>query len=121
MATAEGNDTIKLHPIHPIDTVRTAFVQQPSSKVIALLWGTQNALVDRPDIASGRSAGLKMMEIEAEGRLEASNAWMGFDGFYNNVKMAVVYYRNTDGSVGVAAAREGETLRLPWNAFAGAI
>lgn len=64
---------------------------------------------------------MKMMEIEKEGRFEASNAWMGFDGLPNMEKMAVVYYRNQDGSVGVLTAREGETLRLPWNAFAGAI
>jgi len=120
VATAEGNEAITLHPVHPIDNYRAQFVQQPNAKVVAVVWGIKNALVD-PENSSGRSAGLKMMEIEREGRLEASNAWMGFDGFPNNVKMAVVYYRNPDGSVGVAAAREGETLRLPWNAFAGAI
>ncbi|KAE9364425.1 hypothetical protein N431DRAFT_488989 [Stipitochalara longipes BDJ] len=120
VATAEGNEAITLHPVHPIDNYRAQFVQQPNSKVVALVWGIKNALVDAEN-SSGRSAGLKMMEVEREGRLEASNAWMGFDGFPNNVKMAVVYYRNPDGSVSVAAAREGETLRLPWNAFAGAI
>jgi hypothetical protein len=120
VACVEGNDTITLHPIHPVDNARVQFVQQPSSKIVALVWGTKNALVDTENM-TGRSAGLKMMEIEREGRLEASNLWMGFDGYGGIVKMAVVYYRNPDGSVGVAAAREGETLRLPWNAFAGAI
>lgn len=120
VATVEGNESITLHPVHPIDNYRAQFVQQPSSKVVALVWGTKNALVDAEN-STGRSAGLKLMEIEREGRLEASNAWMGFDGLPNSVKMAVVYYRNPDGSIGVAAAREGETLRLPWNAFAGAI
>lgn len=120
VATVEGNEAITLHPVHPIDNYRAQFVQQPTSKVIALVWGIKNALVDAEN-STGRSAGLKLMEIEREGRLEASNAWMGFDGLPNSVKMAVVYYRNPDGSVSVAAAREGETLRLPWNAFAGAI
>jgi hypothetical protein len=120
VACVEGNDTIKLHPIHPVEKVRAEFVQQPGSKVVALVWGTKNALVDS-ETSTGRSAGLKMMEIEREGRLEATNAWMGFEGHYGITKIAVVYYRNADGSVGVATAREGETLRLPWNAFAGAI
>lgn len=61
------------------------------------------------------------MEVEREGRLEASNHWMGFDGHPNMEKMAVVYYRHADGSVGVTSAREGETLRLPWNAFASGV
>jgi len=98
------------------------FVQQQddNSKVVALVWGTSDALGEAKS-SVGRSAGLKLMEIEREGRLEANNAWMGFDGHYGIEKMAVVYYRNGDGSVGVATAREGETLRLPWNAFGGAI
>lgn len=68
----------------------------------------------------GRSASLKIMEVEREGRFEATNQWMGFDGAENMEKMAVVYFRGADGSVGVMTAREGETARLPWNAFAGA-
>jgi hypothetical protein len=120
VATVEGNDAITLHPIHPVDKYRAQFVQQPTSKIVALVWGIKNALVDAEN-STGRSAGLKLMELEREGRLEASNAWMGFDGLPNIVKMAVVYYRNPDGSVSVAAAREGETLRLPWNASAGVI
>jgi hypothetical protein len=120
VATVEGNDAITLHPIHPVDNYRAQFVQQPTSKIVALVWGVKNALVDAEN-STGRSAGLKLMELEREGRLEASNAWMCFDGLPNIVKMAVVYYRNPDGSVSVAAAREGETLRLPWNASAGVI
>jgi len=120
VACVEGNDAIKLHPIHPVEKVRAEFVQQPGNKVVAVVWGTKNALVDS-ETSTGRSSGLKMMEIEREGRLEATNAWMGFEGHYGIPKIAVVYYRNADGSVDIAAAREGETLRLPWNAFAGAI
>jgi hypothetical protein len=120
VASTEGNDTITLHPIHPVDRVRAEFVQRPESRVVALVWGTRNALQEM-ETSTGRSAGMKMMEVEREGRLEASNAWMGFDGLPGKSKMAVVYYRNGDGRVSIATAREGETLRLPWNAFAGAI
>lgn len=120
VACVEGNDTITLNPIHPVDRARAEFVQQPTSRVVALVWGTKNALAEMEN-TTGRSAGMKMMEIEREGRFEASNAWMGFDGNPNVEKMAMVYYRNPNGSIGVATAREGETVRLPWNAFAGAI
>ena len=116
----EGSDAINLHPLHPVDRVRAEFVQQPTSRVVALVWGVKNALSEM-EITTGRSAGMKAMEIEREGRLEASNAWMGFDGNPNTEKMAMVFYRNPDGSVAVATGREGETIRLPWNAFAGAI
>lgn len=112
---------MKLHPIHPVDNFRASFIQPPGSKVVAMVWGTKNALADSPEVAVERSAALKLMEVETEGRLEASNAWMGFDGLQDQVKMAVVYYRNGGGSIGVLAARENETMRLPWNAFAGAI
>jgi len=120
IACVEGPETINLHPIHPVDSARAACVQAPGSRVVALIWGSKNALVDSEN-SMGKSAGLKIMEVEKEGRFEASNTWMGFDGAPNMEKMAVVYYRNADGSVGVLTAREGETLRLPWNAFAGAI
>ncbi|KUJ14573.1 uncharacterized protein LY89DRAFT_671907 [Mollisia scopiformis] len=120
IACVEGPETINLHPIHPVDHARAAFVQAPNSRVVALVWGAKNALVD-PESSTGRSKDMKMMEVEREGRFEASNAWMGFDGAPNMEKMAVVYYRHADGSVGVLTAREGETVRLPWNAFAGAI
>lgn len=120
VACIEGRNTINLHPIHPVDKVRLQFVQPPTSRVVALVWGTSNALEDARS-TTGRSAGMKMMEIEREGRLEASNSWMGFDGHLGVEKLAVVYYRNQDGSVGVTTAREGETLRLPWNTFGGAI
>lgn len=120
VACVEGNDTITLHPVHPVDRVRAQFVQQPTSKVVALVWGVKNALAEA-EYTTGRSVGMKMMEIEREGRLEASNAWMGFDGNPNTEKMAIVFYRQEDGSIGVATAREGETIRLPWNTFAGAI
>ena len=117
----EGNDTINLHPVQPVDRMRAEFVQQPTSRVVALVWGVKNALAENEEHGNGRSVGMKMMEVEREGRLEASNNWMGFDGNPNVEKMAMVFYRNGDGSVGVLTAREGETLRLPWNAFAGAI
>lgn len=112
-----------LHPVHPVNKLRAEFVQPPSaeSRVVALVWGTKNALAEMESSTTGRSAGLKMLEIEREGRLEASNAWMGFDGHYGIEKMAVLYYRNGNGSISIATAREGETLRLPWNAFAGSI
>ncbi|KAE8442224.1 hypothetical protein EG329_003695 [Mollisiaceae sp. DMI_Dod_QoI] len=120
VATMEGNDTVHLNPLHPVDHAQTQFVQPPTSRVVALVWGTRNALADA-DNTHGRSAGMKIMEIEREGRLEASNSWIGFDGCPGIEKMAVVYYRHPNGSVGVLTAREGETLRLPWNAFTGAI
>lgn len=121
VTSVEGPDTINLHPIHPVDNARASFVQSPNNRIVAMVWGTKNALADHPENTTGRNAGMKMMEVEREGRFEASNAWMGFDGLPNTEKMAVVYYRNQDGSIGVLTAREGETLRLPWNAFSGAI
>lgn len=120
VAAIEGPETIVLHPAHPIDPTRAAFVQPPTSRVIAVVWGNKNALFNS-DSSSSRSVGMKMMEVEREGRLEASNAWMGFDGASNMEKMSIVYYRHAEGSVGIASAREGETLRLPWNSFAGAM
>lgn len=78
------------------------------------MWGTKNALDEN---VAGR--GMRLMEMEQEGRLEASCKWMGFDGCPGIQKVAVVYYREANGSVHVVAGREGETLRLPWNAFAG--
>jgi len=117
---SEGPETINLNPLHPVDRIRAEFVQTPQSRVVALVWGVRNAL-EEMRVSTGRSAGMKAMEIEREGRLEATNAWMGFDGNENQVKMAMCFYRHQDGSVGVATAREWETLRLPWNTFAGAI
>lgn len=114
IATTEGNENIGLQPLVPVDPVRASLVQAPQSRVVGLVWGKANALVDG---SRGRSGGLKIAEIEREGRLEASNGWMGFDGWENQEKHAVVYFRHADGSVGVVTGREGETVRLPWNAF----
>jgi len=118
IASVEGPEVINLHPSHQVEHARMQFIQPPTNKVVAVVWGTQNALVD----VNGRSADTKIMEIEREGRIEASNGWMGFDGNQNVEKMAVVYYRHSNGNgVGVLTAREGEDLRLPWNTFGGAI
>lgn len=120
VATAEGEGSVVLNPVYPVDYSRAGFVQDPRNggKVIAIVWGMKNALSEEGG-GKGRSRGMKIMEVEREGRLAADNEWVGFDGWENEVKMAVVYFRRGDGSVGVVGAREGETLRLPWNGFGG--
>ena len=45
VASVEGNETITLHPIHPIDNYRAQFVQEPSSKVVAVVWARRTPLL----------------------------------------------------------------------------
>ncbi|KAH6681693.1 hypothetical protein B0J14DRAFT_576966 [Halenospora varia] len=124
VAVLEGSGLLSLHPSYTLDMNRVNFIQDSGTgqggRVVAVVWGTGNGLVGVNGM-NGKGVGLKVRELNMEGRCEASNGWMGFDGHYGVEKMAVVYYRDIEGRIGMRAAKEGETLRLPWNPLAGMV
>ncbi|KAH8663565.1 hypothetical protein BGZ60DRAFT_565614 [Tricladium varicosporioides] len=121
-AVLEGSGLLTLLPSYILDMNRANFIQSGSEggRVVAVVWGTGNGLLGVNGM-NGKGAGIKGKELEVEGRCEATNGWMGFDGHYGVEKMAVVYYRDMEGRIGVKGAKEGETLRLPWNPLAGLV
>jgi len=111
-ASAERSGLFQLLPHQPLDRQRMEFVQDPRSRIVALVWGTGNGL------EHGNGKLEKLKQIETTGEFDATNAWMGFDGMCGPAKTAVVYYRTHNGGVAIACARENGTCRLPWNPLA---
>jgi hypothetical protein len=111
-ASAENNGTFSLIPHQPLDKGRMEFVQDPRSRIIAIVWGFGNGL------EQGKGKIEKLKQIETTGEFDATNSWMGFDGMCGPAKTSVVYYRTGHGGVAIACAREGGTCRLPWNPLA---
>jgi hypothetical protein len=111
-ASAEHTGIFSLIPHQPLDKGRMEFVQDPRSRIIALVWGFGNGL------EQGKGKIEKLRQIETTGEFDATNSWMGFDGMCGPAKTSVVYYRTGHGGVAIACAREGGTCRLPWNPLA---
>ena len=112
VATAEFEGVLSILPHQPLDKVRMEFVQDPRARVVAVVWGMGNGL------GGGKGPVAKLQELETTGEFQATNGWMGFDGMCGPAKTAVVYYRTGHGGIGVVAARENMTCRLPWNPLA---
>lgn len=112
-ASADSCGTWSLIPHQPLDNDRMKFIQDAGrSRIIAVVWGTGNGL------EGGKGPIVKMQEIESTGEFPATNGWMGFDGMCGPAKTAIVYYRAHNGGVAISTAREGGTVRLPWNPLA---
>ncbi|KAE8446366.1 hypothetical protein EG329_012115 [Mollisiaceae sp. DMI_Dod_QoI] len=101
-----------LIPHQPLDKTRMEFIQNPNCRIVALVWGTGNG------IEGGKGPVEKLKEIEMTGEFQATNQWMGFDGMCGPSKTAITYYRTERGEIKIATAREGGTVRLPWNPLA---
>jgi len=57
--------------------------------------------------------------LEKEGELEAKKEQLGEGLWYSwDPRVLVCLYHDGNGGVGIATAREGGTLRLPWNPLA---
>ena len=76
-----------------------------------VVWGKGNGL------ENGKGPVVKLQQIEMIGEFPATNDRFGFDGMRGPLKTAIVYYRTHDGT-GISSAREGGTVRLPWNPLA---
>jgi hypothetical protein len=112
LASADRCGTLSLIPHQPLDTERMKFIQDPRSRVIAVVWGMRNGLED------GKGPIVKLQQIESTGEFPATNDWFGFDGMCGPSKNAIVYYRTHNGGVAISTAREGGTVRMPWNPLA---
>jgi hypothetical protein len=110
-ATSDSQGQFQLLPHQPLDKTRMEFVHQ-RGRVVAMVWGTGNGL------ENGKGPIVKLQEIEETGEFQATNEWMGFDGMCGPAKTAITYYRAPNGQVKIATAREGGTVRLPWNPLA---
>ncbi|KAF8850310.1 hypothetical protein BDZ45DRAFT_696847 [Acephala macrosclerotiorum] len=110
VATATGRGKFSLLPHEPLSKDRMSYIQPPNSRVIAVVWGTGNAL--------DKDTTKKLTEIETTGEFQANTSWAGFDNLWGVGKVAVAYYRTANGEIKFAAARDGGTVRLPWNPLA---
>jgi hypothetical protein len=111
-ASHQDNGLFQLLPHQPLDRNRMEFIQDPRSRIVALVWGTGNGL------DGGKGKLEKLRQIETTGEFDATNDWMGSDTMRGWSKTAIAYYRTSRGGVAVACARETGTCRLPWNPLA---
>jgi hypothetical protein len=111
IASADRCGILSLIPHQPLDTERMKFIQDNRSRVIAVVWGTGNGL------EKGKGPIVKLQQIETTGEFPATNDWFDFDGMHGPAKNAIVYYRAGNG-VAISTAREGGTVRMPWNPLA---
>lgn len=111
VATTDNCGQLLIIPHQPLDKVRMEFVQ-PQGRILAVVWGRGNGL------EGGKGKIEKLKEIETTGEFQATNDWMGFDGWCGPAKTAITYYREANGQVKIATAREPGTCRLPWNPLA---
>jgi hypothetical protein len=87
---------------------RMAYVNKQPGRVISLIWGVVNILT--PEHTE---------KLERDGELDAKDLGTSGDmGWFGGQHTLVCYYRASHGGIGIAHAREGGTLRLPWNPYA---
>ncbi|KAH7246707.1 hypothetical protein BKA59DRAFT_512663 [Fusarium tricinctum] len=91
-----------------ISKKRMEFCQAPPSRIIAAVWGYENALTRA-----------RIEQLEKEGELDGTGDNLGAGGFWGwEPKTLVCYYRTNTGDVGITCCRDGGTIRLPWNQLA---
>jgi len=90
----------------PLSNARMAFLNKDPGRIMCLVWGNNSVLSkDRVD------------RLEREGELDCEG--LGNGGFYGwESKSLICYYRPPQGGIAIAHARQGQTLRLPWNPLA---
>ncbi|CAH0057548.1 unnamed protein product [Clonostachys solani] len=101
----KGNIEIKNEAI---SKTRMDFCHAPPSRIVACVWGTENALTTQ-----------RLEKLEQEGEMEGSAGILGNGGFWAwELKALICYYRTETGSVDIKFCRDGGTIRLPWNPLA---
>ncbi|KAH8729977.1 hypothetical protein BGZ61DRAFT_586408 [Ilyonectria robusta] len=91
-----------------ISKKRMEFCQPPTSRIIACVWGYENALTRA-----------RLEQLDKDGELDGSGESLGAGGFWGwEPKVLACYYRTETGDVATACCRDGGTVRLPWNPLA---
>ncbi len=103
------------------------FCEPPPSRVISIVWGFSN-IKKYVLLATGVDPGeythtdlpgsaQRVAQLEKDGEMDGTNLGDGGNHWFGT-KTLQVYYRDQHGRVGMAACREGGTVRLPWNPLA---
>lgn len=98
------------HPVaiqnEALSNERMMFVNKNPGRIVSLIWGQASVLTD-----------LRIEKLEKDGELDCKDlgdgGWWGWEP-----RTLICYYRSPDGTIKGCHAREGGTLRLPWNPLA---
>ena len=101
-----------------------SFVNKKPGRILCLIWGQESVLkyvtpplIVRCEILTNRNSDARIEKLEKEGELDAKGLGDGKWWAWEQ-RVLVCYYRGPNGNIQIAHAREGGTLRLPWNPLA---